>query len=238
MALINTRFINNTARSGGQGGALYTYDQPSANFTNCTWIGNKAYQGGVLMGGADPGGESEWLFEDCLLEGNAASQFGGALWGSGTNLTNVNTRYVSNTALAGGAVYATGFPDDSPLHVTFQDCILHNNSVAQSGGVAFLKTVARVKVQRSNVTQNSAKLVAGGLYLQDASGLIEDSNLAGNVAQSAGALMIEGEASSFLIHNSQLTQNKVGNKQTAPFAPFPKACVCCWLWLYYNHRYL
>lgn len=174
------------------------------------------------MGGADPGAESEWRFEGCLLERNAASQFGGALWGSGINLTSINTTYVSNTALAGGAIYATGFADDHPLHVTFQDCLFYNNTVAQSGGMALLKTVARVAVQRSNITQNAAKLVAGGLYLQNASGLIEDSSLAGNVAQSAGALMIEGEIewepSSFLIRNSQLVQNKVGSKQAVQFA--------------------
>jgi hypothetical protein len=208
LSVSRTRFINNSALVGGQGGTIYSFDHAGATFTNCTWRNNSAYQGAAVYA-ATYGGEATWAFEDCTFAGNTADQQGAAVWTSGTNLTLVNTVISDNEALLAAGVFASNAGSQLPLTISFEDCVLQRNSANQSAGLAWIKGYRNVSLSRCSITGNRAGQTAAGLYLLETPARLSSCVLAGNAARMAPALALQGSNSSVSAVDSRFVDNTV-----------------------------
>ena len=207
LSVSRTNFTNNIASQGGQGGTVYSYDHSGADFTDCTWFNNSAYQGAAVYA-ATYGGTAEWVFTNCNFTANAADQRGAVLWTSGTNITMEGSTLVRNTALMGAGVYATNSGTERPLSMAFTKCTMQGNSAEQSAGVAWLTGYKNVSLDGCSISGNRAGQSAGGLYLQDTPARISGCALTGNSARSAGALMLQGNNSVVQVGRSRFIGNK------------------------------
>jgi predicted outer membrane repeat protein len=192
--MTRTRFINNTAMVGGQGGTIYAMDPKDANFTDCSWLNNSAYQGGGIYASRF-GKKADWAFTRCKFEGNTADQRGAAVWTTGMNYTFTATNFSANKALMGAAVYATNSGTKRKLNMIFNKCVMEGNAAEQSAGVAWVTGYKNVSLDSCRIAGNRAGQSAGGLYLQDTPARIAGCVLSGNRARSAAAVMLQGNDS-------------------------------------------
>jgi hypothetical protein len=206
--MIRTNFTNNSAPTGGQGGTICALDPRDAEFIDCIWSGNTAYQGAGIYASRF-GGKADWSFTRCSFFNNTADQRGAAIWTTGMNYTFTNTTFESNSALLGAGVYATNSGTELPLSMTFTQCQLQGNFAEQSAGVAWLKGYKNVSFDECRMSANSAGQSAGAVYLQNTPAQITASVLAGNTARLAAALMLQGSSSAVQVTDSRLEGNKV-----------------------------
>ena len=150
----------------GHGGGLYVDSGSTATLTDCEVSQNEAYDhrgGGLYVG---PGGSLD--FDGGRLEGNCASQGGGAALEGAAVLSDVRiegnrAEPVSSSANGGGV---SGGPQ-----AVLERCVLIGNQVAGSGpwpdgGAAF----GQLLFERCTVVANTAPVsggVAGGAILRD-----------------------------------------------------------------------
>jgi hypothetical protein len=208
LSVSRTTFTNNIASAGGQGGTVYSYDHAGADFTDCTWYNNTAYQGAAVYA-ATYGGKAEWVFTRCNFTANTASQRGAALWSSGTNLTFADSVMVRNRALMAAGVHASNTATKHPLKLEMADCIMDGNTAEQSAGVAWLTGYSSVSLTKCRIVGNRAGQSAGGLFLQDTPARIAGCVLSGNSARSAAVLTLQGKNSMVQAINSRFEGNKV-----------------------------
>ncbi len=152
---------------------------------------NTAQDGGALH---TAGGQIAADIFESQFSSNAASQYGGAVFGHGS--LNLST-FENNTAqLSGGGVYANG-------HTSIIDSTLWENSSTIGGGAAFVPTGARaLTVEGSTFAFNVAKgtdLVLGaGLAVMGDSAEIVNSTFSHNEVHSAVQL---GKGGGISVHN-------------------------------------
>ncbi len=109
--------------NGISGGAAYFRYPSDAQFTNCTFTGNKAYEAYVFY---NP------------LAGNDISAYtvGGALYSENSNIVDINTcNFTSNL---GGAIYC-----ESNCNLNFDDCLFTGNSDPHDGTDSHLYILLR-----------------------------------------------------------------------------------------------
>jgi predicted outer membrane repeat protein len=157
--------VNSITIEGGhqtQGGACYLTGDASAIFTHVVFRDNSAGKGGALAvaGFAAPG------LNNCTLEENSATTYGGALYLSDNGQVTVNgCLFLANIAPQGGAIYATGAAAPFISSTTFS-----GNSGAISGGALELDTSSFPTIFGSTFSANSAP-TGGGLNLLGATNL-------------------------------------------------------------------
>ncbi|MEM7143494.1 MAG: choice-of-anchor Q domain-containing protein [Verrucomicrobiota bacterium] len=124
LSVFESNFSENSA--GDNGGAVYSGgvasgDDPLVDFTNCSFQGNMARDGGAIYNNSiSP------IFESCLFSGNSGSLGGAMVNGLGSSPILVNCTLSGNIAgQIGGAICNV---DDSSS--TFANCILWNNAEA------------------------------------------------------------------------------------------------------------
>jgi len=128
---------------GIAGGAAY-YSHPSdANFTNCTFTSNKAY-------------EAYMFYDPSFGEDISAYTVGGALYSDVFNIIALDT--CEFTGNLGGAVYC-----DSDCNLNFDDCSFTDNSETANGGAVYISPGCTVDIQNSIFGGNSAYDDGGAL---------------------------------------------------------------------------
>ena len=141
--------------SGGIAGGAAYYSHPSdANFTNCTFTGNKAYEAYVFF---SP------LLEMLGIEDIWRYTVGGALYSDMFNIVNLNT--CDFTGNLGGAVYCdTGCTVN--IHNTYDPnryCLFMDNSETADGGALYIGPGCTVDLQNCIFAGNSAYDDGGAL---------------------------------------------------------------------------
>ena len=172
------------------GGAI----QGKATLINCTFINNKAHNGGAV---SLNGGNAE----NCLFINNAAEGFGGAIFsGSAKNCTFIN----NGVDGYGGAVYSgmvvnCTFTDNHAGYggaiesASAEDCTFTNNHAGFGGAMH-----SRCKAKNSTFTNNTSDH-GGAMY----GGFAENCTFQNNRAGIVGGAMEDGEiVNSILINNS------------------------------------
>lgn len=212
LTVSRSKFINNRASFGGQGGTFYTTDTTTAEFTDCLWYNNSAYQGaGVYT--ASYGGKSQWIFRGCNFTSNVAEQRAGAVWITGANVSFIDTVFDSNKALLGAGVYMTDSGTTKPLRAEFNGCTFDSNYAQQSAAVAWLANVKKMSMKGNKVLRNAAGQSAAGLYLQDTKSTMTGCVFQGNSARLATVLMLTGAKCAVTTTNCSFVGNKVGPGQ-------------------------
>ena len=161
--VINSQFINNIGPASGQdsaGGAIYSVGVGTTTVVGSTFQGNQASDGGAL-GNL---GASVDLVND-TIQANQATGTGGNP-GNGGN---------------GGGVYMDG------AHIVITMCGTHidsNQGNAYGGGLFFVDdaVAGTAAIDQSSFDLNSTAL-AGGLYLQGATGTLTNSSVINNQVQ-------------------------------------------------------
>ena len=96
--LTKTRFEQNSAVDG-IGGAIVAVSA-IIHAKNCTMIGNIAYLGGSLSTS-----NSTLLVEECEFDSNKASEFGGAVICSSSNISIKTTNFYNSISMVSGGVF-------------------------------------------------------------------------------------------------------------------------------------
>lgn len=98
--IYNTTFSGNdctTVNTGRSGGGAYIREFSDAVFVNCTFYGNKAANGGGIMGYGGNGKNSKLTLISCTFTGNSAISCGGGV----TIWNNYNTLNIYNCIVSG-----------------------------------------------------------------------------------------------------------------------------------------
>ncbi len=153
--LINneTRFLSNTAKKGG---AIYMEDRGRCINTECSFLNNAvSHEGGNIYGWKNievintrsrfHGNTGQWggaiYMQDkgrctntnCIFQDNYVSLYGGAIYGwKDIEIITTGTRFLSNTAEYGGAIYI-----QEQGRCTNTNCTFLNNSVTVEGGALY-----------------------------------------------------------------------------------------------------
>ena len=96
----NIIFANGQAKYGGFGAAIWNNGAKNVTAINCTFESNQASYGGAI---------TNVNALECLFNKNAATNFGGAMWGGSA----VNCTFINNAARYGGAMHKTYAQDST-----------------------------------------------------------------------------------------------------------------------------
>ncbi len=147
----NSTFTNNNA-SGGEGGAIQSYEQPLV-VRDSTFTSNSASNGGAIFKR-----DSTLDFDNSRFEGNSSGGNGGALFlSTGVFFTSgINSNLRRNSAtLDGGAIYLAATP------LQLRNMNLTGNS-ARAGG-AIRVDGGRLILQRATFSGNTAQTEGGAI---------------------------------------------------------------------------
>ncbi|MGA1980722.1 MAG: right-handed parallel beta-helix repeat-containing protein [Sedimentisphaerales bacterium] len=157
------------------GGAAYYANSSNANFTNCTFTGNKAYKAYIFYNPSF--GEDIWQYT-----------VGGAIDCNANNTINLNT--CDFTGNLGGAVYC-GSGCTVNINNTYdpnRKCLFTDNSEDANGGALYIDTGCTVHLQGCIFGGNSAKNDGGALKCKSNANLTNCS-FGGNLAGGYGGAM-------------------------------------------------
>lgn len=129
-------------RATARGGALRIGSTLAVQ--NCSFHGNVAASGGAVYGTPT---SAIWL-DDAVATDNSASSTGGVLAVSGKDTLRTASRFKSNTAAAGGAVYAVNVSN-----VVVHDSLFGDNS--GSGLFAFLASYVEVRNSATKASRSA-----------------------------------------------------------------------------------
>ncbi|MDO5848882.1 MAG: hypothetical protein Q4P18_05060 [Methanobrevibacter sp.] len=234
---INSLFTNNSAISifpefYSHGGAGCVRD--GVEYRNCTFISNKASQGGALTY------HSSGIISDCVFINNSAFElYGGALntgyLTSNMNLSIINSIFDGNSAPQGGACFLNG------EFVCFDNCSLKNNIATHEGGAIFIKAKSTsiedclfddniaymnggalyinadlTNIQNNQFYNNEAtphffKIIdglGGAIYINSINAVIDDNSFRYNVARNGSAIYIDENADKIIINNNEMCENQ------------------------------
>jgi hypothetical protein len=175
-------------RDSGAGRFRIFHLAPSQTVTisGLTISGGDALDGdGIEQGGAFFTNVGTTLtINDCVISGNRANGFGGAIMFGGTGnprgaLNISNTTFSGNTASDGGAIFV-GYED-----ATISNSAFTGNTATGGGGAINASTSSGVTLNNSTLSGNSAG-GGGGIYLNNGSVTVKGSTVAGNSATGNG----------------------------------------------------
>ncbi len=195
------RLQGNEAWGSGGGGGVYNSGEPL--FESTTFADNIAhYQGGAMDCGIYSAGE----FRDCLFIGSQASQEGGAiLVGTGSSVRIVNCQFINNQGKRGGAVFC------GPAGALIDSCLIVNNYAEYYGGAihfAYPPVLERPVLSNSVLYGNSGGAGGGGVTAYNASPILRNNTIVGNIGDEwNGAGVAGGTSSSITIENSIISFN-------------------------------
>lgn len=172
--VINCIFKNNKAistESFSHGGAGCI--RSGSSYTNCTFIGNCADEGGALTFH----GTGE--IKNCTFINNSANGYGGAL-STGLlydymELTVENCNFDGNYAPMGGAIQANG------MNIVIDNSNFKNNRVTENGGAIYARA-EDVTIKDSTFNSNKASIDGGAIYIEGKNTVVEDSYFISNEA--------------------------------------------------------
>jgi predicted outer membrane repeat protein len=181
-----TASANAASTTAGAGGVVYG-SGTALSFSDLVFTSNQAENGGAIYATSDcslaldavdmtentasGSGGAIWsaaavAYEEGELLGNRAYADGGALYVEYNSLDLDDLIFTSNDASnGGGGIYSTDGSAD------LEDCDFTTNSATNGGGIAALggSATIKVKLQRVEMTGNTAVQRGGGLYIDTAS---------------------------------------------------------------------
>ncbi len=201
------------------GGGIRLLSTTDSTIFLCHFIGHRLVGDGAALSLNGCGAEIQErvLLQDCLMEFNASSGHGGAIYAEGSALVMRGCALQANKAgLAGGAIYACG----SGVPLLLEDCNLTENDVHRPGelpsssrggwrgtvghGGGIYIDAGMLHLRRCDLTENKAQGSGGGIYASGSRVLIEGaedpagkpSRITGNVGLRGGGVLMAGTASS------------------------------------------
>jgi len=218
--ITNSFFLRNQAvdTTNGFGGALYV-EYGNATVLDSAFLINSAHFGGAVYAASNAtlvmeGSPTSTVFASKLqLNGNSATEDGGAAYNKGGTLTIRNAVLTVNrtpmqTLLAGygGAIYNDGT-------LTLTNGVFYKNEGRYGGGVFVgnSATGAKATIDHSSFLSNTSGNLGGGLYTNDATTAITVTNSAfrSNTAAAGGG--IARFNAGLRLVNSSVTQNSATN---------------------------
>ncbi len=235
--------ITNCAATGSFPSAIYVKGTAQLSVYNCI-IANNTHTsnentavgyGGAIQVRSESNKTPVVYLEKVWFEGNTCGQDGGAInvRGSAGQLTANNCTFKNNSALNGGAVYATGGTVDL-LHCTFafndatnggavyvnggnvtvDDCTFTQNT-ADAGSAVYVTT--EVTLMNCRIEKNVSSANSGGtVRLNKAKALLQDCTITENEAAGSGgsALHLGGGDCDVTIQNTTITGNRNTSKNS------------------------
>lgn len=233
MTIENTVFKNNkaTASNNDGAGALFLGSESQTSITGGEFTGNtSASRGGAIsMRTNDLGNHSTANLDinGVLFENNTAATQGGAIfntfYNSKTNsgaVTIASSRFNSNEAAFGGAIYNDGTGDRAGniASMNLSDLTFTGNT-AKFGGAIFNQGTLTFE-NGAQFTENKANGGAGGaIYNYGSINALDNATFSGNTASQGGAINNAKLASSATpgtietISNSTFSNNSAGSSQ-------------------------
>ena len=192
-----------------QNGTGYFAD-PDGNGTFYT------YGGGIYCKGSNPiikdliitnnsgdegGGGGIFLYEaspsiiGCFITGNSSDDVGGGLYARYSNVSILDTKFISNEADLGSGCYLR---NESIPTLTNVDFI--SNVAANSGGGILLKDNADAIMNNIKIVSNVAEGLGGGIYLNNADPTIDYALVALNAGSAGGGIYIRNNSDPIFDH--------------------------------------
>ncbi|MBT8189604.1 MAG: right-handed parallel beta-helix repeat-containing protein, partial [Bacteroidia bacterium] len=172
--------------NGNYGGAMANYgDNSNGTIRNCEFLTNTAGVGGGAM---NCGFKINLLIDDCMFRGGTAN-VGGAIsaQNDSTTITVMNSVIAGNTGNNNGGGFFT-FTGD--LSLNFINTEIYDNTSDFGGGLSLGGDInidtSFFTIDRCMIYNNIATTQAGGININDKSGVIRNSLLYGNIAEGVG----------------------------------------------------
>jgi predicted outer membrane repeat protein len=209
-----SHFLNMTLTNGSSptdGGAIH--DHGTLQLQSCTFANNSAAGvGGAIMVASD----GTARMSDCTFEYNSAAGDGGAIAAEEESLATSITNCILTENSAGGnggaiSAISAGSLYISGCMITFNsaDGVLLNQGF---GGGVYVDRVASATISSTDITDNTAAIQGGGLYVIDCDLTMTDGRLSYNTAaQDGGGFYIDAAGKTVTLNQVKVTDNKATN---------------------------
>jgi len=188
--LIGFKLTNGYSNAGGAIRSI----SASPTIKNCIFVNNMATNGGAIYYNGDgyPGGISQPLLTDCVLEENTASDNGGAIYIQNNNIKLFSKKciYYNNDASVGGAIAEGG-----SAYLDIQECTFYSNYALGTASIT-TGTIGGLNIDKTIIAFSND---GASVYCVEGSS-ISRSNFYGNpdgdwVGNISGKLGIDGNIS-------------------------------------------
>lgn len=150
LTVTNSYFINNRQTSSSSYGAAvntgeinyYSYKYGTKRFKNCVFKDNSAYSGGAVYA------RYGTMLEECTFINNTASKFGGAIYSNGEANAVLNSQFINNSAVEGGAIYGD--------LVNISGSKFTSNRASFYGGALNINSYYTIRISSNEFTNNYA----------------------------------------------------------------------------------
>ena len=154
--------------------------------------GDEGGGGGIFCYEASP------IITGCLITNNTTNDVGGGLYArNASNVTIINTDFVSNEADLGAGCYLRSESVPSMTNVEFT-----SNVAANSGGAIVLKDNADATMNQVTMVGNIAEGLGGGLYINNADPSLDYVLAFGNISSAGGGAYIRNNSDPIFNHTT------------------------------------
>ncbi|HND88571.1 MAG TPA: right-handed parallel beta-helix repeat-containing protein, partial [Saprospiraceae bacterium] len=174
---------NKTLMGQNFGAAMFTWQSDYA-VSNCVFKENETYNAIAYNDGRNGGRKGTW--DNCLFEGNKASNFGAGLYNWQANLTVRNCTFRNNTAPSAASFYANANLNNSSY--TIENSTFETNSSTDFGGGAIYNNTAKFNVRKCLFKGNTSVSSASAVYNRVSQGSFYGCTFEANNARYGGAI--------------------------------------------------
>ena len=193
---------NNVEQKGGILSTKYVGSRRGfALFSDCKFVNNSATIGGIAWTHY-----FEVIFENCLIEGNSALEFGGVLYSTKESKIILDNCTVVNNK-AGGDAGVISISSDSTF--LLRNTIVENNTCNGEGGAIKANWNTTITIYNSSFVTNKALASRGGTFVMESycSLKTEMSRFEENTAGTEGGAVVVLDHSSYTDTGSNFTGN-------------------------------
>ncbi|MDG2422534.1 MAG: right-handed parallel beta-helix repeat-containing protein [Phycisphaerales bacterium] len=195
----------------------------ACQFDDCRFSNNQATQNSGLPdlepygygGSVCLAGPTNFIFTDCIFEGNGSWNDGGAInvQYSGSNLTMDGCELRSNSCGIGINGYGGAIRFYDEASGSFSDCDISNNTAKQYGGGISVRNGSYIQISNCTLTENTATNDdGGGIYFDSATGTVTYTTVFGNSADGdGGGIHIRDAVPAAIIDYCHVTNNTTGD---------------------------
>ena len=208
LIMSRVRFQSNQAQLGG---VFYITDFCSATLVDCTITNNTASsQAGAFY--MSSSGTAHLFHTEVSFNKALDGEGGGAAISDSSRMTSVDSSFISNTGLYGGAIYLVTSVVFAPVNTTFS-----SNSATFSGGAVMIRQTTKSTWQNCTCNGNIAGR-DGGCFLGDDRTVAHFTHckMEGNRARNGGALALRSTANATGVYN-RFNLNQASLKGGATF---------------------
>ncbi len=188
-------FIRNFAREAG---GVYALSSP-VRIRQCTFLGNRAFDGVFPVGGAVSNYFSDSVVSDCTFLGNASALGGGAIYNEGEHpvIERCSIRFNSAQGQEGRHGWGGAILNSYNTAAVISNCDIFQNSALVGGGIFNLifssPTITNCTILDNHSTGTLAGDPSGGIYsYTNSHPVVRNCIVYGNTpAQFAGAAIID-----------------------------------------------